>query len=202
KNPNYHGPRRGHIGEYTFVESRDPWLQVQRGHAAYTPDGAPPTPSQVAASIRRYGPSSPVARAGHQRVFVNPSSALLFVVVHPRAGPLTNPLVRRAINDAIDRRALAATWGPGVAIVTDQYLPPGVPGFPGNGHAFPLAHPNLAAARMLMRRAHVALPMHATLLTATDPAAAARAAILARDVKRIGITLTTHAVPYATLVQA
>jgi ABC-type transport system substrate-binding protein len=202
RNPNYHGSRRGRIGEYTFREFRNPWQEVLAGHAVYTPDGSPPT-AEVSAQIARYGPDSPRARAGDQRVFINASNygALLYLLINTRTGPFTNALVRQAINDAINRRALAATWGPAATVLTDQYLVPGVPGFSGRRAGYPLDHPNVAAARALMRRAHVTLPIQATLLTGTDPAYRTRAAIITRDLSRIGIQLTTHNEPYTALVQ-
>ena len=202
RNPNYHGPRRGRIGEFTFVESEHPWALVQHHHAAYSPDAAPPRPAELATQIRRYGPNSPAARAGHQQVFVDPTQAILYLIINTRVAPFTNPLVRRAINEAIDRPALAATYGPGGATVTDQYLTPSLPGFPGNGHAYPLGGPDLPAAHELMRKAGVRTPIRATLYTSgDDPTAVARVAIIARDLRRIGIVVAAHAAPRATLVQ-
>ncbi len=202
RNPNYHGPRHHRTNEFTFVESENPWALLQHHHAAYSPDGGPPTHAQLAAEIRRYGPNSPAAHSGHQRVFINPSAAILYFVINTRTGPFTSPLVRRAINEAIDRPALAATYGPGGATVTDQYLTPAIPGFPGNGHAYPLSGPELATARALMRRSGVTTPIHAALYTSGDDrTAVARVAIITNDLKRIGITVTAHPVSRATLVQ-
>jgi class 3 adenylate cyclase/ABC-type transport system substrate-binding protein/outer membrane protein assembly factor BamB len=202
RNPSYHGPRHGRIQEYTFLESKNPWLQVMEGHASYTPD-SPPTPAQIADQIRQYGPSSPAARAGDQRVFINPSNGgtLYFLLTNTRTGPFTNTLVRKAVNEAIDRTALAATLGPRAAIVTDQYLVPGIAGFPATDAGYPLNGPDVPAARRLMRQAHVSRPIHATLLTATGTAAAARGRIITRDLKRIGIKVRTHTEPYSAVVQ-
>ena len=202
RNPNYHGPRQGRIEEYTFRESKNPWLEVRDGHASYTPDGTAPA-TQIPAQIRNYGPDSPAARAGDQRVYINPSNfgAFFYVLINTQTGPFTNTLVRKAVNEAIDRPALAATLGPKAAIVTDQYLVPGIAGFPGTNAGYPLDGPDVPAARRLMHEAHVSGPIHATLLIATDPAAHARAAIISGDLKQIGIHVTTHTEPYPALVQ-
>jgi class 3 adenylate cyclase/ABC-type transport system substrate-binding protein len=202
RNPTYHGPRPGRIQEYSFLESKNPWLQVADGHASYTPDGPPP-PTQIADQIRQYGPDSPAARSGDQRVFINPSNfgGLFYLLTNTRTGPFTDTLVRKAINEAIDRPALAATLGPSAAIVTDQYLVPGVPGFPATDAGYPLNGPNVPAARRLMREAPVRLPIHATLLTPISADAAARGRIITRDLNRIGILVTTHREPYQAVLQ-
>jgi peptide/nickel transport system substrate-binding protein len=62
-----------------------------------------------------------------------------------------NPGLRRAINFALDRTALMSTaGGPVASRLTDQYLPPGVPGFR-DADIYPLAGANLARARVLAR---------------------------------------------------
>ena len=58
--------------------------------------------------------------------------------------------LRRAVNDAIDRNALARIGDPFLGnelTTTDQYLPPGMPGFH-DVHVYPLT-PQLAEARRL-----------------------------------------------------
>ena len=55
--------------------------------------------------------------------------------------------MRKAVNFAIDRTALAATAGPFAGSATDQYLPPGVPGF-SDIDAYPI-HPDIEQAREL-----------------------------------------------------
>ena len=74
---------------------------------------------------------------------------------------------------------------------------PGIAGFPATGAGYPLTGPDVPAALRLMRQAQVGRPINATLLTATGAAAAARGRIITRDLKRIGINLTTHTEPYS-----
>jgi ABC-type transport system substrate-binding protein len=55
--------------------------------------------------------------------------------------------LRRAVNEAIDRRALADAYADAPV---DTIVPPAVPGFPA-GRVYPLSGPDLAAARRLAR---------------------------------------------------
>jgi ABC-type transport system substrate-binding protein len=62
-----------------------------------------------------------------------------------------NPALRRAVNFAIDRSALRrAAGGPLSSRLTDQYLPPGMPGFR-DASIYPLSRPDLRRARALAR---------------------------------------------------
>jgi peptide/nickel transport system substrate-binding protein len=62
-----------------------------------------------------------------------------------------NPRLRQAVNFAIDRAALRRlAGGPLERQLTDQYLPPGMPGFK-DARIYPLGGPNLARARQLAR---------------------------------------------------
>lgn len=62
-----------------------------------------------------------------------------------------NPQLRRAVNFAIDRRALRrAAGGPFSARLTDQYLPPSIAGFH-DINIYPLSGPDLRRARSLAR---------------------------------------------------
>ena len=95
-----------------------------------------------------------VAKYGINRsqLFVKPGLTLRMLAFNS-ARPLfrNNPRLRRAINLALDRTALQATAGGSVASrLTDQYLPPGVPGFR-DADIYPLDGPDLTRARELAR---------------------------------------------------
>jgi len=183
------------------METPNPWRAVQTGRAAYAANGDAPTPRLRRALIAQLGPSSPAARTRRQQIYLHPFPGVFFIGMHTTTGPFANVLVRRAVNYAIDRPALAATLGP-PAGVTDQYLSPATPGFPGSGLAYPLQTPDLRKARELMRQARVALPLRAMYYTSDAPAAARRARILKHDLRAIGIHIHTRTVPFATLQQA
>jgi peptide/nickel transport system substrate-binding protein len=62
-----------------------------------------------------------------------------------------NPQLRRAVSFAIDRSALRrVAGGPLSSQLTDQYLPPGMPGFR-DASIYPLSRPDLRRARALAR---------------------------------------------------
>jgi peptide/nickel transport system substrate-binding protein len=85
-------------------------------------------------------------------LFVRPGLTLRMLAFNSaRSLFRNNPRLRRAINFALDRTALQATaGGPVASRLTDQYLPPGVPGFR-DADIYPLAGPDLARARALAR---------------------------------------------------
>ena len=93
--------------------------------------------------------------------------------------------LRRAVNYAIDRRALVREGGLNfllAALPTDQYVPPGMPGF-ADARIYPF-RPNLEKARRLARsERHTA-----TLFAFSDSASAPQLAeIIKSNLKRIGI---------------
>ena len=100
-------------------------------------------------------------------------------------GPLRDPSIRQAVNESLDRPALAAVDG---SIPTDHYLPLGMPGVQADRHVYPIARPNLTKARALMHGRSVRL----TLWTCNTPDCEQRAAILRTDLAAIGITVHTR----------
>jgi ABC-type transport system substrate-binding protein len=123
--------------------------EIEAGTADFAVGGLPP--DQVASLAARYGPGSPAARAGDQRHFVNRSLSIFYLALNTSHPLFKDANLRKAVNYALDRRAIAqAAQGGGIpAQPTDQYLPPGIPGFRAI-HAYPLT-PDLAKARALAR---------------------------------------------------
>jgi peptide/nickel transport system substrate-binding protein len=108
-----------------------------------------------------------------------------YLALNTNRGPLRDPSIRRAVNEAFDRPALAAIDG---SLPTDHYLPPGMPGVQDEHHVYPIAGPNLAKARALM---HGRTPQLA-LWTCTTASCTQRATILQNDLAAIGIKLQTR----------
>ena len=104
----------------------------------------------------RYGPASDLARKGRQQYFVSPTLTLAYIALNTSRPLFSDVRLRKAVNYAIDRRALArigsGVSGPFASIPTDQYLPTTMPGasptviYPPNGnprtarHLAPDAH--------------------------------------------------------------
>ena len=151
----------------------------------------------------RYGPASAAARAGRQRYFVNPMLALGFAALNTTRPLFANARMRRAVNYAIDRRALAKQGspvsGPGAftTIPTDQYLPSTMPGFERTS-IYPLDG-DLPMARRLAGGGR-----HNAVLYTCKPAPASfcerQAVIIKQDLQRIGINVEIRTFPFNVMV--
>jgi peptide/nickel transport system substrate-binding protein len=135
--------------------------------------------------IRNYGPRSEAARAGRQQLFTQPSLSTYTFIFNTLRGPFTDPRLRRAVNFAMDRRALAEHTGGGeVGQPTDQFIPPGLPGFQ-DAAIYPLGGPDLESARRLAGDTR----RQAVLYTCKLPGCTLHGQILKSNLKAIGIDL-------------
>ena len=184
RNPNYHGSRPHTLGRIELrvgIGGPAAIRQVENGAADYAVDGVIDSALAVALA-RRYGPGSPASRGGQQQYFVNPLPATDFLVLNTRRGPFTDVHLRRALNYAIDRAALAQVSPNGPAQPSDDYLPPGVPGRV-DEPLYPTT-PDLPTARRLAR-AHVGQTV--TLYTCGQEACRQQAQIIKHDLAAIGL---------------
>ena len=204
RNPNYggHRPRIPKQIVYSFgVGLPRAVEQVDAGRSDYV-NAAPFVSSAKSARYlplldrleRRYGPASAAARTGHQRYFVSPTLDLEYFVFNTARPLFASARLRRAVNYAIDRRALVQhhfLYNGGRA--TDHYLVPGIPGAR-PVDIYPLGGPDLAKARSLAAGVHA----HATMYTCTfEPQCIQDAQIVRTNLKAIGITvdITAHRQP-------
>jgi YVTN family beta-propeller protein len=185
RNPNYRGSRPHRLRELRLrvgVTAAKATAHVAAGTADYAVDGV--TPQNAARLAARYGRGSLAAKAGRQQYFVNPTLAIDHLTFNTSRPLFASARLRRAVNYAIDRRALARQGGilkPLPTTPTDQYLPPGVPGFR-DARIYPLT-PNLEKARRLAGRRR-----HRAVLYALDGAPSTHLAeIVKRNLKPIGI---------------
>ena len=132
--------------------------------------------------IARYGPGSRAAATGGQRYFAGPVASVGGLMFNPRRPLFAHAAMRRAVNYALDRRALARVTG---FRPTDQMMPPGWPGFR-DATIYPLGGPDLVTARRLaggVRR-------HGVLYTCNvGPFCLEQAEIVRRNLAAIGIEL-------------
>jgi YVTN family beta-propeller protein len=189
RNPNYHGsrPRRPRQIHFTFGTGRRQALaDVESGAADYAPvTDSPIKPSEAAPYKRRYGPGSEAAKSGRQRYFINPAMWVDRIELNTSRPLFASARLRRAVNYAIDRQALARQGGINFllpALPTDQYLPPGMPGFV-DARIYPF-RPNLEKARKLAGSEHRTATLHAFSDSASGPQLAQ---IVKSNLKRIGI---------------
>ncbi len=146
--------------------------------------------------IARYGPGSPAADAGGQRYFSGPSPAVSGYVFNPRRPLFARAAMRRAVNYAIDRRALARHPIPAALAgrPTDQHIPPGWPGYR-DAAIYPLGGPNLAVARRLAGGGH----HRGVLYTCNGAECIEQAQIVRQNLAAIGIDLEIRVFPYGTV---
>jgi ABC-type transport system substrate-binding protein len=93
-----------------------------------------------------YGPASDAALAGEQRYYREPSPWIDGLVLNAARPLFADIRVRRAVNLALDRHALAEA---SFDDPTDQIVPPAVVGFR-PGRSYPIAGPDYAKALRLM----------------------------------------------------
>ena len=128
------------------------------------------------------------------RFFVQPGFVLRMLVFNS-SRPLfrNNAGLRRAVNFALDRRALGeAASGALAERPTDQYLPPFVPGFR-NANIYPLDRPNLRRARALARGN--LRGGKAVMYVPNFPPPLALAQLARRQLARIGLDVELRPVP-------
>ena len=133
RNPNYGGDRPAVLTE---IDVTPPGTQSQRAGIASVQAGKTDVlalNSDEGGSARlqaEYGPQSDAARSGQQRFFSHTWLSEGFMVLNTRRPLFSSARMRRAVNYAIDRRALARHPLAGSSgRPTDQYIPPGMRGF-------------------------------------------------------------------------
>ena len=132
---------------------------------------------------RRAGAGSAAARAGRQQYFLYAAPLVDYIFFNTNRPVFRDARLRRAVNYAIDRHALAGAFADAPA---DRIVPPAVPGYPA-GRSYPLDGPDLATARTLAGRAH----RHAVLYRCgSDERQRTLAHVIAADLARIGITVS------------
>jgi ABC-type transport system substrate-binding protein len=191
RNPYYGGTRPQRVEGFDVdlrVSSHDEILmRIERGIAdwGWAPSTTYFDPARRLAA--RFG-------VNRTRFFVRPGFEYRGYVLNS-ARPLfrDNPGLRRAVNFAIDRSAFhRIAGGTLVGTLTDQYLPPGMPGYVDRS-IYPLAGPDLGRARSLARgnlRAG-----KATLHTVAAPLHIALAQSLKRDLAKIGLEVAITGIP-------
>ena len=188
RNPNYGGSRPARFREIAIdlnVPAARAVAAVDAGRSDYV--NVVPL-DRVPALERRYGPRSIAARTGHQRYFSGVDPTLHYFALNARRPLLAGARMRQAVNEALDRRALARSTldppagGPGRP--TDQFTPPGLPGFR-DVAIYPLGGPNLERARRLAGNRR----RRAVLYTCDNPPCLEHGRVARRNLAAIGIDL-------------
>ena len=141
RNPYYKGKRPHNVAQFVYTVGNSLEairLRVEQGESDYAADGVPPTAwSEIA---QKY-------RVNKGRFFVKPILAVNYLAMNTSRGIFQNNVgLRRAVNYAIDRKAMLAQSGYLAGKRTDQMLPPGLAGFR-DANLYPLKGPDLKTAR-------------------------------------------------------
>jgi ABC-type transport system substrate-binding protein/class 3 adenylate cyclase/tRNA A-37 threonylcarbamoyl transferase component Bud32 len=189
RNPNYGGSRPQRLDAIVFqigIDTGPAAKAVEQGTLDYAsetyPDSGVFAPGGPIS--RRYGGDRKPGRPWYTSV---PISAVRYLEFNTRRPLFADPRWRQAVNEAIDRPALAAVTG---SLPTDHYVPPTLPGVDPD-HVYPTATPtaaDLARARALTGGRHAT----AVLSTCDRPDCTERARILQDNLAAIGIRLRVH----------
>jgi len=204
RNPNYHGsrPRRfARIQLAVGIPASRAVDMIETGSADFTTlsgDFYPSTPTIKDLATRlaaRYGAGSRT-----QQYFVNPTLSLDYFALNTHRPLFSDVRLRQAMNYAIDRDAIAELGTPSFQPLpeppTDQYLPPGMPGYRA-ARIYP-DRPDPAKARQLVQSAH-ASGQTAVLYTVETPPGPQMAQIVKNNLRAIGIHVDIHAFPTGNL---
>ena len=179
--------------DFNFDVARAPAVAaVDAGRADYV-SGVPE--DRVAELQRRYGPGSDAGQAGRQRYFSVPTGILHSFTMNTSRPLFAGTRMRRALNFALDRHALARRAQehefPAPARPTDQFVPPGLPGF-NDVVIYPLGGPDLERARRLVGNRK----RHAVLYTCNLPACVEQGREARRNLAAIGIDVEVKNFPF------
>jgi YVTN family beta-propeller protein len=201
RNPNYGGSRPAELAEIVYELGSEPesaLAQVEAGEADYYSDAADydfiPR-ADIDRLDRLYGAHSEAASAGAQRLFTTQLPDLHYLLFNTDRPLFDDARIRRAVNFAVDRRAMARESDPdATARPTDQLLPPGLPGY-ADAAIYPLGGPDVARARELAGP----LDAHAVFYVCNLPTCLKLGEIVSRDLARIGIEVEVRSFPESEL---
>jgi YVTN family beta-propeller protein len=199
RNPNYRGSRPHRLQRIEMavgIPGKRAIAQVEAGTADYALFGAIGS-ADAPRLAARYGAGSPAARSGRQQYFVNAQPALDFLALNTHRPLFADARLRRAVNYAVDRAALARLGTGGSPLPdspTDHYLPPGVPGHR-DTRVYP-ATPDLPKAKRLAKGRSGAV---AVLYTCQVAPCEQQAQIIKTNLAAIGIRVEVKALPSAKL---
>ncbi|HET6187304.1 MAG TPA: ABC transporter substrate-binding protein [Trebonia sp.] len=198
RNLNYRGDRPHHLDQMVFTigtDSARALTAIEAGRADYAVDGLPRDAGPGLES--QYGPDSKAARSGHQRYFISPANGVRILHMNTSRPLFSDVRLRRAVNYAIDRPALAAQ-GQRFAEVNpfnagspaDSYMPPATAGA-ADFHLYPLVGSDLRRARQLAGNVHATAIMY----TPNVPPWLQEAQIIGRDLQPLGIDVQLKEFP-------
>jgi peptide/nickel transport system substrate-binding protein len=193
RNRFYRGGRPHHVDRFVVTLDNDETkllAQIESGQADWAPFVPELSGVDMTTLIRKYG-------LNKSRFFIKPGFSLWTFVLNTSGRLFKDNLpLRRAVNLAIDRTALARSRGSHWGSVTDHYLPSSLTGYV-HAPIYPLSRPDVAKARALAR-GHTR-GGHATLYVCPKTFCATAGQILHDNLKAIGLDVEVHQFPSPVL---
>jgi ABC-type oligopeptide transport system substrate-binding subunit len=188
RNPYYHGKRPHNVAavHYDVGNSLEAtYLRVQRAQTDIADSGIPP--ADYADAAKKYG-------INKSQFWVKPLLGVqYFAFNHDRSvfKGAKGIALAKAINYAIDRRAILSQAGYLAGTRTDQVLPPGLAGFR-DANLYPLKGPDLTTAKKWAAKAGLASGTTLEYYTSNRSPSPEIAQIVQYNLKQLGINLNTH----------
>src|SRR4051812_18611752 len=188
KNPNYHGKRPHNVNQINYVVGNSldaTYLRTQQGATDYAAGGIPP--ASYAEAAQKYG-------VNKGQFWVKPQIGISYLAFNHDRGPFKGAkgiALAKAINYAIDRKAMLAQGGYLAGKRTDQILPPGIAGFR-DASLYPLKGPDIATAKKWAAKAGVKSGQTLEYYTSNTGSAPLVAQILQFNLKQLGINVNSH----------
>ena len=194
RNPHYGGTRPHHVAgfdvDFDAVAPVEVVKRVDRGDAdwGYTLAGIYFDPNL--GLVGKYG-------VNRKRFFVKPGFTLRMLAFNSARHVFgNNPALRRAVNYALNRRAIInGTGGPSASVPSDQYLPAEMPGFR-DAKIYPLEHADLTRAKALARGNLRGGKI--VLYTSSSPLPYTLGLIVKRQLAEIGLDVDVRGLPLHT----
>jgi len=188
KNPFYKGKRPHNVNQIVYNVGNSlsaTYLRTQQGSTDYAAGGIPPASYSEAA--QKYG-------VNQGQFWVKPQLGISYLAMNhdrPLFKGAKGTALAKAINYAIDRKAMLAQGGYLAGKRTDQILPPGLAGFR-DANLYPLKGPDLATAKKWAAKAGLKQGTTLEYYTSNTGSAPLVAQILQFNLKQLGINVNSH----------
>jgi ABC-type transport system substrate-binding protein len=188
RNPFYKGKRPHNVNQIVYNVGNAlsaTYLRAQQGATDYAAGGIPP--ASYAEAAQKYG-------INKGQFWVQPQLGVAYIAMNhdrPLFKGAKGTALAKAINYAIDRKAMLAQGGYLAGKRTDQILPPGMAGFR-DASLYPLKAPDLTSAKKWAAKAGLKQGTTMEYYTSNTGAAPLVAQILQFNLKQLGINVNSH----------
>jgi peptide/nickel transport system substrate-binding protein len=188
RNPNYKGKRPHNLDQIVYNIGNSlaaSYLRAQQGSTDYAAQGIPP--ASYAEAAQKFG-------VNKGQFWVKPQLGVTYLAFNhdrPLFKGASGTALAKAINYAIDRKAMLAQGGYLAGKRTDQILPPGIAGFR-DANLYPLKGPDVATAKKWAAKAGVKDGTTVEYYTSNTGSAPLVAQIVQFNLKQIGLTVNSH----------